>query len=152
MNENEENEIDIPHFEKISLNVAISELGRIDALIEAGYASNRTEFIRQSIRKELSKYKVEIEAIAPRTKFRGVIMYLGKGDVDGYLEKGEKIDIRVLGYLRLARNIRPEDLEAIVNSCKVYGSISAPKELKQILLRKRPKYSLLGNSYDQDNE
>ncbi|MFX1283919.1 MAG: hypothetical protein ACFFB5_09700 [Promethearchaeota archaeon] len=143
---------EIPYLEKISLNIAITELGRIDALIEAGYAANRTEFIRRSIRKELSRYKDEIESITPRRKFRAMVLYLNKDDIDECLEKGQKIDIRVLGYLRLARDIDPEDLDAVVNSCRVYGSISAPKKLKEILLDKRPRYSLLGHDYYQGSE
>lgn len=132
--------------EKISLNMPVNELGRIDALIEAGITTNRTEFIRNAVRKELGSYEEEIEAIAPRKYFAMGIIHLSEKDVKLALKKGEKLKIRVIGYLRVAANISPDELEEVVHSCRVYGTISAPIPLKRVLLSKKPQYSFLGRN------
>ncbi|MHA2226774.1 MAG: hypothetical protein ACXAC8_16295 [Candidatus Hodarchaeales archaeon] len=150
--ENNYNDRELPQLEKISLNVAVSELGRIDAVIEAGIATNRTEFIRTAIRKELTRYESDIEAIAPRKSFAMGVIYFSKKDVDKLLQKGETVDIRVVGYLRVAKNVNPEDLNMVVNSCRVYGTISAPKKLKEILKKKRPIFSPLGYKKYKENK
>ncbi|MFX0015064.1 MAG: ribbon-helix-helix protein, CopG family [Promethearchaeota archaeon] len=136
--------------EKISLNLPVSELGRIDALIEAGITTNRTEFIRNAVRKELGNYEEEIEAIAPRRIFAMGIIHLSKKDVELAIKKQEKLKIRVIGYLKVAKEITPDDLYEAVHSCRVYGTISAPKLLKQILVKKKPRYSLLGREYQNN--
>ncbi len=136
--------------EKISLNMPVGEIGRIDTLIEAGITTNRTEFIRNAVRNELSKYEEEIEAIAPRKYFAVGILHLSKKNVESAIKKGEKLKIRVIGYLNVASDIPLDALDSAVHSCRVYGTISAPVPLKRILLKKKPQYSLLDRKY-QDN-
>ena len=136
--------------DKISLNLPVSEIGRIDTLIEAGITTNRTEFIRNAIRKELSRHEKEIETIAPRKHFVVGLFHLSKKDVELAIKKGEKLKIRVIGYLTVARDISLDELDAAVHSCRVYGAISAPAPLKSILLKKKPSYSLLEGDYQNN--
>jgi Arc/MetJ-type ribon-helix-helix transcriptional regulator len=136
--------------DKISLNLPVSEIGRIDALIEAGITTNRTEFIRNAIRKELSKHEKEIETIAPRKHFVVGMFHLSKKEVDLAIKKEEKLRIRVIGYLNVARDIPLDDLDSAVHSCRVYGAISGPAPLKSILLKKKPSYSLLERDYQNN--
>ena len=42
--------------EKITINLSAVDLGRIDLLAEEGFYSNRTDFIRAAIRKELDAH------------------------------------------------------------------------------------------------
>lgn len=63
---------------------------------------------------------------------------LSQDTIKRLLKEGKKIDIRVFGFLRVAKNVNPEDLDAVVNTCRVYGVISAPPHLKNILREKKP--------------
>lgn len=41
--------------EKITINLGVIEIGSIDLLVEQGYYSNRSDFIRTAIRNQLEK-------------------------------------------------------------------------------------------------
>jgi Arc/MetJ-type ribon-helix-helix transcriptional regulator len=57
--------------EKITLNLGFVDLGRIDLLVQEGFFSNRTDFIRTAIRNQLSRQSEEVsrsvERHMPRT-------------------------------------------------------------------------------------
>jgi hypothetical protein len=63
---------------------------------------------------------------------------LSQDRIKRLLKEGKKIDIRVFGFLRVAKNVNLEDLDTVVNTCRVYGMISAPPHLKDILREKKP--------------
>ncbi|MHA2306792.1 MAG: hypothetical protein ACXACU_15530 [Candidatus Hodarchaeales archaeon] len=147
----EEKKTSLPNLEKISLNIPVTELGRIDALIEAGITANRTEFIRSSIRKELTQYETDIEKIAPRKTFAIGVHHISKKLVNKLMKKKETMEIKIIGILHVDKDISTDHLESVVKSCRVYGSIYAPSPLKKILLNKRPRYSFLGREY-RNNE
>ncbi|MFX0051024.1 MAG: hypothetical protein ACFFAJ_06880 [Candidatus Hodarchaeota archaeon] len=63
---------------------------------------------------------------------------LSHNKIKQLLKKGKKIDIRVFGFLRVAKDVNIEDLDTVVNTCRVYGVISAPPHLKKILRAKKP--------------
>jgi metal-responsive CopG/Arc/MetJ family transcriptional regulator len=150
---NKEKKSSITNLEKISINIPVTELGRIDTLIEAGITANRTEFIRSSIRKELNKYENEIESIAPRKTFVIGVHHISKKMVDKLMEKNETMEIKIIGILHVDSSIKTDNLESVIKSCRVYGSIYAPLPLKKMLLNKKPRYSLLGREYrDNENE
>ena len=44
--------------EKITINLGYVDLGRIDLLVEEGFYSNRTDFIRAAIRSQYSRSPV----------------------------------------------------------------------------------------------
>ena len=43
-----------PDSEKITINLGYVDLGRIDLLVQEGFFSNRTDFIRTAIRNQLN--------------------------------------------------------------------------------------------------
>ena len=47
--------------EKITINLSAVDLGRIDLLAEEGFYSNRTDFIRTAIRKEIEVHREVVE-------------------------------------------------------------------------------------------
>jgi len=51
--------------EKITCNFNIVELAKVDCLIENGFYSNRSDFMRAALRNQLLNYEVIISATAP---------------------------------------------------------------------------------------
>jgi Arc/MetJ-type ribon-helix-helix transcriptional regulator len=47
--------------EKITINLGFIDLGRIDLLVQEGFYSNRTDFIRTAIRNQLSTQGEEVK-------------------------------------------------------------------------------------------
>ena len=49
-----------PDSEKITINLGYVDLGRIDLLVQEGFFSNRTDFIRTAIRNQLNSQSAEV--------------------------------------------------------------------------------------------
>lgn len=55
--------------EKITINLGAIDLGQIDLLVDQGFYSNRTDFIRTAIRQHLASHGKDIEAIKAANLF-----------------------------------------------------------------------------------
>lgn len=49
--------------EEITINMNVIDLGKIDLLVEQGFYSNRTDFIKNSIRNQLNSHSSVIENV-----------------------------------------------------------------------------------------
>ena len=61
----------LPDSEKITINLGYVDLGRIDLLVQEGFFSNRTDFIRTAIRNQLSRQTEEVSRSINRHTPRG---------------------------------------------------------------------------------
>ena len=62
--------------EKVTINVGYVDLGRIDLLVEEGFYSNRTDFIRTAIRAQLTTHAEAVHhTVARKTLVLGVQHY-----------------------------------------------------------------------------
>ncbi len=55
--------------EKITINLGAIDLGQIDLLVDQGFYSNRTDFIRTAIRNHLSTHAADINGIKSSSLF-----------------------------------------------------------------------------------
>lgn len=119
--------------EKITINMNIVDLGQVDLLIEQGFYSNRTDFIKTAIRNQLSNQSVEIKEVIKRKNFAiGVISY-GKKQLEEYLDKGIMVDVTVVGLVCFQDDIPIDLVLKTINSIKVHGSLRMSDELKGVL-------------------
>ena len=119
--------------EKITINLGVVDLGKIDLLVEQGFYTNRTDFIRTAIRSNLDKHEAALQETITRRNFVvGVLLYSSSG-LEKRLAKGEKLDIYIIGMLILDNDITPELARATINSIKVLGSFTAPNNVKQAI-------------------
>ncbi len=122
------------NYEKITVNLPVVDVGKIDYLTEQGHYNSRAEFIRVAVKNEISTHKYEFEQISRSfqnersTKMNFVLGSLNISRT--YLEKlskeGDKAKIFVIGHLRIARNVDVELVEKTVESFKVYGIKRGP--------------------------
>jgi len=119
--------------EKITINLSAVDLGHIDLLVEQSFYSTRTDFIRTAIRNQIQSHSHEIsETVARKAIVVGVIGF-DEGDLDEYLIKNQRVDIRVLGMLVLTKNVTPELARRAIGSIKVFGVFRADKAVKEAL-------------------
>ena len=52
--------------EKITVNLGPVDLGRIDLLVQEGFFTNRTDFIRSAVRAQLARSESAIQCPGPR--------------------------------------------------------------------------------------
>jgi Arc/MetJ-type ribon-helix-helix transcriptional regulator len=62
--------------EKITINLGLVDLGQIDLLVQEGFYSNRTDFIRTAIRNQLTTHAEEVrQTVARKTLVLGLQDY-----------------------------------------------------------------------------
>jgi Arc/MetJ-type ribon-helix-helix transcriptional regulator len=123
----------MPDTEKITINLSVVDLGRIDLLVEQGFYSTRTDFIRTAIRRQLDAHGEVIEETTKRRAIvMGVLLYDAK-DLEKKRAANEMMDIKIAGMLILDKSITPELALATINSITVYGVFKASDAVKQAL-------------------
>jgi len=123
----------VPDSEKITINMNVVDLGKVDLLVQEGVYSNRTDFIRTAIRNLLDKHSPEIQQSVTRHSYAiGVLLY-NHVDLERFRAKGEKLSIRVIGVVVLDKDI-PADLAAeVIESVQVRGVFKASEAVKAAL-------------------
>lgn len=119
--------------EKITVNMSVVDLGKIDLLVEQGFYSNRTDLIKTAIRNQLSNHSYEIQdTITRKNTVAGIVSY-NKKDLQSCLDKNEQLDIKVIGKLILNKDITSELALKTIKSIQILGTISASDEVKSAL-------------------
>jgi Arc/MetJ-type ribon-helix-helix transcriptional regulator len=122
--------------EKITINLGPVDLGQIDLLVQEGFYSNRTDFIRTAIRIQLTTHaEVVKRAVARKTLVLGLQHYTRR-DLEAVRAAGEKLQINVLGLASIADDVTPELALATIDSVVVLGSFRASPEVKAALVRR----------------
>ena len=119
--------------EKITINLGVVDLGKIDLRVEQGFYTNRTDFIRTAIRTNLDKHDTALQETITRNNFAVGVMIFTKQGLTRRLGKGEKLDILVVGMLILESDVTPDLALKTINSVRVFGVFEANKELKEAL-------------------
>jgi len=119
--------------EKITINMSAVDLGRVDLLVDEGFYSNRSDFIRSAIRKELDVHRdIVIQTVSRKTMVIGAVMY-SSHDLEKAQAKGIVYDIKVVGTIILDKDITPELARATIGRIKIYGVLRARPEVKEAL-------------------
>jgi Arc/MetJ-type ribon-helix-helix transcriptional regulator len=88
--------------EKITINLGYVDLGRVDLLVQEGFYSNRTDFIRTAIRNQLALHAEAVtKSIIRHTLELGLRDY-SVADLEAVRTAGEKLYIKVVGLARIA--------------------------------------------------
>ncbi len=124
---------EIDKSEKITINLGLVDLGQIDLLVSEGFYSNRTDFIRTAIRRQLEMRSGAVDdTVARRTLTLGAQHY-SRRDLEELRAAGRMVDLRVLGLMTLADDVSPELALATISSVEVLGAFRAPKAVKAAL-------------------
>jgi Arc/MetJ-type ribon-helix-helix transcriptional regulator len=119
--------------EKITINISVVDLGKVDLLVEEGFYANRTDFIRTAIRNQLTRHDDEVrQTVSRRSLIIGVMLYRRK-DLERHRAEGQRLKISVAGMLSLADDVTPELARETIESVKVVGVFRASKAVKDAL-------------------
>jgi Arc/MetJ-type ribon-helix-helix transcriptional regulator len=120
----------MPDTEKITINMAAVDLGKIDLLVQEGLYSNRTDFIRTAIRTQLDKHSLEIQQSVTRHSYVVGVLSYNHVDLERYKQKNERLKIAVVGVLHFQNDISPELASEVVEYIQVRGIFIASEEVK----------------------
>ncbi len=123
----------VPDSEKITINLGYVDLGHIDLLVQEGFYSNRTDFIRTAIRNQLDRQNDAVrQSLARHRLTLGVSLY-GKTELEGLAARGERLDLQVLGLLVIAADVPGDLARQTIASIHVLGALQATAEVRSAL-------------------
>jgi Arc/MetJ-type ribon-helix-helix transcriptional regulator len=119
--------------EKVTINLGYVDLGHIDLLVQEGFYSNRTDFIRTAIRNQLDRHAdVTKKSVARKSLDLGLRHY-SRDDLEAARAAGHTLQIHVLGLASIAQDVTPELARATIDSIVVLGALHASPEVKAAL-------------------
>jgi Arc/MetJ-type ribon-helix-helix transcriptional regulator len=119
--------------EKITINVGFVDLGHIDLLVREGFYTNRTDFIRTSIRNQLASHADAAKQSIVRHSLELGLRHYSREDLEAVKAARGKLRIQVVGLATIAEDVTPELARATIESITVLGALQASKAVKVAL-------------------
>ena len=119
--------------EKITLNLGYVDLGRVDLLVQEGFYSNRSDFIRTAIRNQLDRHAEVVDSSVGRHGLDLGLRRYSRADLEAVQAAGEMLHINVLGLASIAGDVTPELARATIASVTVLGALNASAAVKAAL-------------------
>jgi Arc/MetJ-type ribon-helix-helix transcriptional regulator len=123
----------VPESEKITINLGYVDLGRIDLLVQEGFYSNRTDFIRTAIRNQLTTQAQEVSRSIDRHMLELGLRDLGAAELEAARAAGQRLHIKVVGLVRIAPDVTPELARQTIGTLTVVGALQASAAVKAAL-------------------
>jgi Arc/MetJ-type ribon-helix-helix transcriptional regulator len=119
--------------EKITINLGYVDLGHIDLLVQEGFYSNRTDFIRTAIRNQLDRHNDVVRKSVERHQLDLGLRHYSRQDLEAAQAAGEMLHIQVLGLASIANDVTPELAQQTIASLHVLGALHASPAVKEAL-------------------
>jgi Arc/MetJ-type ribon-helix-helix transcriptional regulator len=119
--------------EKITINLGYVDLGHIDLMVQEGFYSNRTDFIRTAIRNQLERHAEVVDKTVARKSLDLGLRHYSRADLEAIRAAGQVLHIRVLGLVSIATDVTPELARATIGSLDVLGALQASPTVKAAL-------------------
>lgn len=122
-----------PDSEKITINLGYVDLGRIDLLVQEGFYSNRSDFIRTAIRNQLGSHVDTVAQTIERHTMELGLRDYSRADLEAVQAAGEVLHVKVVGLARIGADVTPELALATIGSITVLGALQASADIKTAL-------------------
>jgi Arc/MetJ-type ribon-helix-helix transcriptional regulator len=119
--------------EKITVNLGYVDLGHVDLMVQEGFYSNRTDFIRTAIRNQLERHADVVKQSVSRHGLDLGLRHYSRDDLEAVRAAGEMLHIQVLGLASIAPDVTPELARAAIASVAVLGALHASPAVKAAL-------------------
>ncbi|MBO1075911.1 CopG family transcriptional regulator [Roseomonas marmotae] len=119
--------------EKITINLGYVDLGHIDLLVQDGFYSNRTDFIRTAIRNQIERHSDAARQSVTRKGLDLGVRHFSREDLEAARAAGQRLDIRVLGLASIAADVSPELARDTIATISVLGALQASGAVKAAL-------------------
>ena len=119
--------------EKITINLGYVDLGHIDLLVQEGFYSNRTDFIRTAIRNQLERHADAVKRSVAHMSLDLGLRHYSREDLEAVRAAGRTLQIHVLGLASIAPDVTPELARATIESMVVLGALRASPVVRAAL-------------------
>lgn len=122
-----------PDSEKITINLGFVDLGQIELLVQEGFYSNRSDFIRTAIRNQIERHADTVRQIVVRKSVDLGLRHVTRKDLMAAQAAGHMLEIRALGLVIIAPDVTPDLARDTISSLSVLGTLQAPDAVKTAL-------------------
>src|ERR1700694_4560916 len=119
--------------EKITINLGYVDLGHVDLMVQEGFYSNRTDFIRTAIRNQLERHADVVRQSTARKSLDLGLRNYSREDLEAAQRDGEMPHTNVLGLAPITQDVTPELARATIASVSVLGALHATPAVKAAL-------------------
>src|SRR5213082_3417648 len=91
--------------EKITINLGYVDLGHIDLMVQEGFYSNRTDFIRTAIRNQLDRHGEVVRQLVARRSVDLGLRHYSREDLEAAQAASQMLHIHVLGLTSIAKDV-----------------------------------------------
>jgi Arc/MetJ-type ribon-helix-helix transcriptional regulator len=123
----------LPDTEKVTINLGLVDLAQMDLLVEEGFYTNRTDFVRTAIRNQLQQHAEAIRQTVLRKRFVTGLQRYSRAELERVVAAGEQLEIHVLGLAMVEDDVTPELARAAIASIQVLGAFVASPAVKAAL-------------------
>jgi Arc/MetJ-type ribon-helix-helix transcriptional regulator len=123
----------VPESEKVTINLGYVDLGHIDLLVQEGFFSNRTDFIRTAIRNQLDRHTEAVRQSVSRRQLDIGLRRFTRSDLQAIRDAGDTLTVQVLGLAIIDPDVTPDLARATITSLHVLGALQASAEVKAAL-------------------
>jgi Arc/MetJ-type ribon-helix-helix transcriptional regulator len=102
-------------------------------LVQEGFYSNRTDFIRTAIRNQLDRHADAVKQSVARQQLDLGLRRYTRRDLQDVKAAGERLHIQVLGLAIIAEDVSPELAREAIASIHVLGAFQASPAVKAAL-------------------
>jgi Arc/MetJ-type ribon-helix-helix transcriptional regulator len=122
--------------EKVCVNLAAAELGKIDVLVAEGLFASRTDVIRSGIRAVLDQHEDAVRRVTvtdARVGARIGYQLLERSELETARKAGTPLHLFVVGVLRISSKVTPELADEAIGRIRIFGAVRGPEAvLKRI--------------------
>jgi Arc/MetJ-type ribon-helix-helix transcriptional regulator len=119
--------------EKITINLGYVDLGQVDLMVQEGFYSNRTDFIRTAIRNQLERHADVVKQSTARKSLELGLRNYSRDELEAARRAGELLHINVLGLASIALDVTADLARATIASVSVLGALHASPAVKAAL-------------------
>jgi Arc/MetJ-type ribon-helix-helix transcriptional regulator len=119
--------------EKITINLGYVDLGHIDLMVQEGFYSNRTDFIRTAIRNQLDRHADVVKQTVTRKTLDLGLRHYSRDDLEAVRAARQTLHLNVLGLVSIAADVPAELARDTIASISVLGALHASAEVKAAL-------------------
>ncbi len=123
----------IPDSDKVTVNVGLVDLAQVDLLVNEGFYSNRTDFVRTAIRNQLLVHADAIRQTVVRKRFVVGQHRYSRKELEQVVAAGERLDVHVLGLAVIEDDVPAELAGAAIATIQVLGAFIASPAVRQAL-------------------
>ena len=119
--------------EKVTVNLGLVDLGKVDLMVQEGFYSSRTDFIRTAIRNHLATHEDSVRQAVTRKSLVTGLLHLGRTELEEAKKSGKRLRISVVGLARIADDVPAALALATIESVSVLGAFQASPAVRAAL-------------------